>query len=164
MMKKLLALAAPAALLAAVVASDANAEIPVRPVMPPIRFFATTVQGSFTVPANPGLPNFGCGNITVTATSKDTYTPPGALFATPKWTRHVVASGNYAAGSCSYSMAVPGNSAFYLDASGGGSYACDVIETWVGPSGAAVGPYSVAFGGSATENFAITRVQCIVIK
>ncbi len=166
-MKKLMAVVAPAAILASIVAtdaSDAQAEVPINPQI--VRFFATTVHGTITVPAAPGAPlaGFNCGNMTIVATSKDTYTAPGAIFASPKWTRHAAATGNWGSGSCSYSLNVPGGSAFFLNASGQGSFGCDVIETWVGPTGAAVGPITVPFATSKVESFGISRVTCEVIK
>lgn len=180
-MKKLLSLLAPAALVAIVGVTDqAQADTPapvVRPVSPigtvavnpngPIRFFATTVKGTITVPQvqDAALKGFDCANIIVSATSKDTNPPPpGGLFAQPKWTRSVAATGNYASGQCSYSMPVPGGSAFFLNANGHGSFHCDVVATWIGPNGAQVGPITVPFGTTKVENFSISKVLCEIIK
>jgi hypothetical protein len=164
-MKKVLAFALPLAVLASV-GPDASADLGV--VNPQIlRFFSTTVKGTISVPGAPGGPlnGFACGNITVNATSKDMKPPaPGSIFSSPKWTRSATATGNYASGTCSYSLAVPGGSAFYLDAGGHGNFACDVVETWVGPQGAAIGPISVPLGTAKQENFTITKVVCEIIR
>lgn len=166
-MKKILALTAPLALLATIASTDANAENVVLNPQVPIRFFATVVKGTIAVPpAQTGaLAGFGCGNIMVSATSQATNPPPpGGLFSSPKWTRSVAATGNYASGQCSYSMYVPGGSAFFLDAGGHGNFNCDVIPTYVGPTGAAIGPVTVPFATTKIENFGITKVLCEVIR
>jgi len=164
-MKKLLAVAAPALLLTAVVAtdaSDANAGPELNPNI--FRFFATTVSGNIKVPgAQTGpLTGFNCGNIHVIAQSKE-MVQNGGLFATPKWTRFGVASGNYASGECKYSMFVPPNSPFFLTTTGAGNYHCDVIAA-IMPGNGVVGPVSVPFATNKNENLTISSFNCEVIK
>jgi hypothetical protein len=162
-MKKILALAAPAALLSIIAATDASAEnIRFNPGI--YRFFATTVTGKISLPnvTDSSLTGFGCSNVSVTATSKDMKPPaPGALFSSPKWIRSANAS--VVNGECHYSINVVPGSAFFLTTSGHGNYHCDVVET-VMPSNGYVGPVTVPFNTTKTENLSITGVVCEVLK
>lgn len=164
-MKKLLAVMMPLALVATTVVTDEAKNIPLFK-KPPSKFFATTIKGTITVPTTgpeapsaTELPNFGCGNIHVYASSVETK-GTGGFYNPPMWTRSATATGNYASKSCSYSINVPAGSDFYLDTGAGGNYQCDVISAWIGPKGAAIGPYKVPFGQTLTKNFTISRVVC----
>jgi hypothetical protein len=68
------------------------------------------MTGTITVtPATPAAPlqGFACSDLVVYATSHAGTPPaPGVPF-TPKWTRHVHASGTWSSGTCSYSLFVP---------------------------------------------------------
>lgn len=167
-MKKLLSLAAlsaVSALVAGIFTSDAHADPRIAPSVASL--LATRITGTFTVPAvqTGALANFACSNIHITATSKETIPPPpGGLFSTPKWTRSVAATGTYSSGKCSYSLSVPSGSEFYLSTGSGGSFACNYVGVWLGPTGAAIGPYSVALGMTRTQNFEVTRVTCEFIN
>lgn len=164
-MNKALLLTAITAVVAGFLSTDAQADPRIRPALSTIA--STRIVGTINVPAPPTgeLAGFACPNLYVSATSKDTIPPPpGGLFSTPKWTRGVAATGTYSSGKCSYSMVVPGNSEFYLNVSGNGSFACSYVATWVGPTGAAVGPISVQIGTSKTQNLDVTKVLCEYIN
>ena len=158
-MKKLLALTPVAALFTFVATSDVNAQI--NPSV--LQHLRTKVAGTIAVPAPPtgNLAGFGCGNITMTATSKEYLAPPpGGIFGAPKWTRSAVATGTYGSGSCSYSIPVPHNSDFYLTASGSGNFTCHVVSTWLGAQGYPVGPIKAPLAGTKTQNLSISKVSC----
>jgi hypothetical protein len=145
--------------------TSADAQVQVSPVVSPVvaRLVASTVKGTITVPVNPGqgLTGFKCENLVVFATSKDQTTPPeGGGFSSPKWTRHTLASGNWASGSCSYAMIVPANSAFVLSANGSGPFECDVIPAFTTGTG---GWLTVAKAGSKMQNFTISSLKCEII-
>lgn len=130
-----------------------------------LKFFQTKVAGKIKVPAAPtgALQGFGCQNIIVSATSNEYNTPPGGGFGSPKWVRSVAATGDYASGSCSYSLSVPGGKGFYLSASGEGNYDCSVISTWIGPQGTTIGPLTVPVGTTKKQDFEITKVNCDIV-
>jgi len=159
-MKKLLALALPALVAAAVLPNDASADVSLTPVGPPSKFFVTNVSGTITVPgAQTGpLAGFGCSNIVVHATSKDHY--PGFLGA-PKWTRSAHATGTYSSGHCSYGIPVISGSEFFLTLSGWGNFQCQMVLTSTTPPG--FGPETVAQGATRTENFKVNSFECFVM-
>lgn len=161
-MKKLLGIMFAAALTTGAVASDVTAQTYTgSPTV--LQYVNTKVAGTINVPAPPGgaLSGFACGNLAVTATSKDHHpVKPGQTFSAPKWTRTVKATGTYSSGKCSYSIGVPSKSDFFITANGEGNYACHYVATWIGSQGAAIGPIQVPLGTTRTQNFTISKVSC----
>ena len=130
------------------------------------KFVLTRITGTITVPAAPAgaLAGFDCSSIIVGATSVAfAPLPPGGLFAQPKWARGVTATGNYASGTCSYTINVPGNSAFVLATNGYGDFECDYVQALLGTTGQ-LGPITVAPRTTKTQNFAISRLACEFIQ
>jgi len=134
----------------------------------PKPFIATTIKGTITVvpgQATGGLSGFKCSDLDIIATSKETKPmpppPPGSFaFPVPKWTRTAQATGNFASGSCAYSMMVPGDQQFALNGSASGPYNCHVIGVTVGntPTWQSVPKNSIK-----TDNISITQLECIII-
>jgi len=153
--KKLIAALAPLTLMAAVCASgDAGANQPLTPINVPI-FFGTIVTGTVTVPGAQSGPLAGldnCNQVVIGATS----TKLNGFV--PQWTRTTNATGTYSTGKCTYSMYVPGNSAFVLSANGHGN----VIPGFTTPTN--VGPITVPALTTKTVDFKIDSFQCEVIK
>lgn len=168
-MKKSIAVVGLSAIVASIVAADADAGPGTSTGSSANRgvtrqsVLATKIVGKITVPAPPTgeLAGFACSNIIVTATSKEHLPPPGPnAFTVPKWERSIQATGTYSSGFCNYSLVVPGNSAFYLTAGGSGNFACHYIGTYIAPSGAGLGPITVAHLSSKTQDFSITAPFC----
>jgi hypothetical protein len=157
-MLKLSALLLPAALLTTIAASDASAD----PII--FRFHATTIKGTIHVPpasATGPLSSFNCNNIVVGATSLATNPPPsGGSFSSPKWQRSVVATGNFASGTCSYNITVPGGSAFWFTAGGHGNFQCDFVGVLTsGPNPSITVPY----GTTKTHDLTVTGLTCEIV-
>jgi hypothetical protein len=78
---------------------------------PSLGVLVNNLSGTISVtPAKPNYPleNFSCSDLVVYVTSRATTpAPAGSFFDTPKWTRHVHASGTWSSGTCSYSILVP---------------------------------------------------------
>ena len=158
------------------VATNATAE-PTRPNAPPIAALNPSVLGIFgqwsfvkgTIKVSPSfasgpLAGMTCADIIVTSTSQAMNPPaPGGLFNTPKWTHHVAATGNFASGSCSYSMTVPHSSNFAVTANGVGPGATGALKCYYLPMGfnpSMAGWFSVPMGGTKEQDFTLTSVTC----
>lgn len=140
-MKKLSSFALAASFLAALSVlgpERANADSTVRPTASPSptafpQFAFTTVKGAIKVGAVPvptgALAGWNCDDLVVSAESKEQVPPaPGNLFSTPKWSRSVKATGNWASGTCSFSINVVPNSAFFVTVGPASKdYPCDYI-------------------------------------
>jgi hypothetical protein len=124
------------------------------------KIFATRVEGTITLPAQTGkLEKFTCANITVIATSKALLPHYPNEFGAPKWVRTTKAK--MIAGKCSYSIVVPPSSEFYVTAAGHGrGFACTSIDVWLTPTGAALGPIAVPFGGTKRLDLVVEKVTC----
>lgn len=95
-------------------------------------FLFTTVKGTIKVSGAPmpGAPlgGWNCDDLWVGVSSKELASPPGELFTPPKWTRGAKATGNWASGTCSFSVNIVPNSAFYVGVSPSAKdYPCDYI-------------------------------------
>jgi len=141
------------------------------------KLMVTTIKGEITVPSTfssgnygngpvaLGQGGFGCSNIVVIANSKEMKPrPPGTTgfyIDQPVWTKSVNASGSYASGKCSYSMVVPGDQQFSLNAGTNGSFDCSVISLDFGNSTPQW--QSVPKGTQKTDNLSLSKITCIVI-
>jgi hypothetical protein len=130
------------------------------------RFVAPVVKGTIKVPAAAATGNLAavsCADIIVVATSQDTNPPPaGGLFTSPKWTTHTAATGNWASGTCSYSLRVHANSNFAVSAGGGsvgnGNTGCYLVMIDLAPAQA--GWFKLPLGGTKVQDFSATSVAC----
>ena len=87
----------------------------------------------------PGAPltQWNCDDLAVSVESKEHNPPVPDTFSSPKWRRSAKASGSWASGTCSFSINVVPNSAFFLTVGPTGKdYPCDTI------SGISITPYS----------------------
>lgn len=141
------------------------------------KFNLTIIKGEITVPSTfssgnygngpvaLGQGGFGCSNIVVTANSKETKPkPPNAgdfYMPQPVWTKSATATGNYASGKCSYSLAVPGDQQFGLVAGTAGQFSCDQIM--LGFGGSTPQWQTVPKGTTKIDNLNISAITCIVI-
>lgn len=134
--------------------------------MPP-GWSPTVVKGTIKTPGGtPTSPaGFGCGDLSVTASSKEMVQPPpnpdgSPAFAYPKWERHVNATGQWSSGECKYTLFVPPNSAFYLNLSWGNHGACDYVSGITASPGY-TGPFTLPKGGSKVQDYTIAGTpQC----
>lgn len=112
----------------------------------PPKFLLTTVRGNIKVagipaPSSGPLAGWGCDDLSVSVESKEQVPPaPGNLFPTPKWSKGAKATGNWASGTCSFTIAVPPNSQFYVRVGANAKdYPCDYIGgLFVSPSSSPV--------------------------
>jgi hypothetical protein len=145
----------------ALVSSNADAQIRLQPGTIARFINWTYVKGTIKVPPPPtgDLTGFNCGDLMVTSSS--TTMVQGSLFQTPKWTRSAVATGNWAAGSCSYSMAVPPGQAFNMAV--GSSMVQPVLKCYlVGLNGnLQAANITVPFNTTKVQDFSVTGVTCI---
>ena len=97
------------------------------------QFAFTTVKGSIKVGAVPApsgqLAGWNCDDLVASVESKERIPPAaGNLFSSAKWSRSVKATGNWASGTCSFSINVVPNSEFFVTVGPSGKdYPCDYI-------------------------------------
>jgi len=136
----------------ATTSSHADAQVVLKPSPEIMKALNTKVQGSINVSVPAQLAGLKCSDITVYAESVEMLPPPPGGFSTQhKWTRSAKASGA-SLGACSYSIAVPGNSAFNLKLGSPSTDKCQLVSGQPTPN--AYVSVSVAPGTTRTFDFA----------
>lgn len=164
-MKKLSFSLSAAAMLCGLIAPQANADEikKVSPVVAPAvaaritKVFSTKVAGAINLNLPQQLTGLQCSDLTVFAQSTEMLpAPPGGFATGHKWTRSGQASGSDI-NACSYSIAVPGNSAFNLSVGGDSTDKCQLVGGQPTPN-----PYvSVTAPVGTTKSFNFTtNVLC----
>jgi len=141
-------------------AGAVRAQGPVAQVQTPVLFQFTRVSGTINVSGAPlpGAPlnGWNCDDLAVSVASQESIQPAGGGFAYPKWQKSAKASGNWASGTCSYSITVVPNSAFTVGVSSSSKdYPCDYIQgltftPWYSPA------ITVPKGQTKAQNFVAT--------